>query len=182
MSPAPATPSMTTPELAAQLAAFGIGTSYARRHHLRRVREPRRLVSIGPDLYDREQWLAPGAANAWLRLQAAAQVDGIEIQPVSAFRSIAYQCSIIERKLARGLTLAEILAVSAAPGYSEHHTGRALDVTTPGSEVLEESFEASAAYAWLSRHAAHFGFALSYPRGNRHGVIYEPWHWCWRRA
>ena len=27
--------------------------------------------------------------------------------------------------------------------------------------------------------AGDFGFALSYPRGNRHGIAYEPWHWCW---
>ena len=25
-----------------------------------------------------------------------------------------------------------------------------------------------------------FGFHLSYPRDNPHGIAYEPWHWCWR--
>jgi D-alanyl-D-alanine carboxypeptidase len=23
---------------------------------------------------------------------------------------------------------------------------------------------------------------MSYPRGNPHGIVYEPWHWCWNPA
>ena len=44
---------------------------------------------------------------------------------------------------------------------------------------VEEEFERSPAFAWLKRHASRFGFRLSYPRRNRHGMAYEPWHWCW---
>ena len=73
----------------------------------------------------------------------------------------------------------EILEVSAAPGYSEHHSGRAIDLTAPGYAALEEEFENSPSFAWLRRNARRFGFALSYPRKNRHGIAYEPWHWCW---
>src|SRR5579875_1789940 len=108
--------------------------------------------------------------------------DGIDLQVVSAFRSIEYQLGILERKLARGQTIDEILRVSAAPGYSEHHSGRAVDLTTPGFAALEEDFERSPAFAWLMRNASPFGFALSYPRGNPHGIAYEPWHWCWHPA
>ena len=25
-----------------------------------------------------------------------------------------------------------------------------------------------------------YGFVMSYPRDNPHGIVYEPWHWCWR--
>ncbi len=99
---------------------------------------------------------------------------------MSAYRSADYQLGIVRRKRTRGLTMAEILRVSAAPGYSEHHSGRAIDLTTPGYAPLEEAFERSAAFAWLrKRHASRFGFRLSYPRRNRHGISYEPWHWCW---
>ena len=122
-----------------------------------------------------------GTAAAWQRMQHAAASDGIELQVVSAWRSVDYQCGIVERKLARGQRIDQILAVSAAPGYSEHHSGRALDLTTPGFEPLEEEFENSLAFAWLCRNAAHFRFALSYPRDNPHGIAYEPWHWCWHR-
>ena len=72
----------------------------------------------------------------------------------------------------------QILRVSAAPGYSEHHSGRAVDVTTPGCAPLTGEFESTAAFAWLAAHARDFGFVLTYPRDNRYGVIYEPWHWC----
>jgi len=74
-----------------------------------------------------------------------------------------------------------ILAVSAAPSYSEHHSEHAIDITSPGYAALEEEFERSPAFAWLQRRAGEFGFTLSYPRGNRHGIAYEPWHWCWSR-
>ena len=146
---------------------------------LRIVREPRELASIGFDIHDREQWLAPRAAHAFARMRAGARDEGIELQVVSAFRSARYQLGILARKRERGQSMDEILRVSAAPGYSEHHSGRALDLTTPGFAALEEEFERSPAFAWLRRRAAEFGFALSYPRGNAHGIAYEPWHWCW---
>lgn len=115
-------------------------------------------------------------------MRSAAANDGIELQVVSAFRSASYQLLIIERKLERGQSMDEILRVSAAPGYSEHHSGRVVDVTCPGFAALEEEFENSPAFAWLQHEAAAFGFALSYPRNNIHDIAYEPWHWCWRRA
>jgi len=138
------------------------------------------LVSIGPDIYERDQRMAPGAANAWRLMVAAAAGDDIPLQAVSAYRSVDYQAGIVRRKLEKGASINEILQVSAAPGYSEHHTGRAIDITTPGFAVLEEEFETSAAFRWLNLHAADFGFSLSFPRGNPHGVAYEPWHWAWK--
>jgi len=162
--------------------ALGIPRDYGTCHKLRIVREPRELSSIGNDINGRAQWLAPRAARAWTRMSKAAAEKGIELQIVSAFRSATYQLGIIERKLERGLTMDEILKVSAAPGFSEHHSGRVVDITCTGFAALEEEFENSPAFAWLQREAARFGFALSYPRNNSHGIAYEPWHWCWRRG
>ncbi len=159
--------------------ALGVPRGYARMHGLKRVHEPRRLAFIGHDIEDRPQWLIPRAAHAWAQMRAAAARDGVELQVVSAFRGVEYQLGILKRKLERGLSIEKILRVSAAPGYSEHHSGRALDLATPGFAVLEEEFERSAAFAWLSTNAQSHGFRLSYPRGNGHGIAYEPWHWCW---
>jgi D-alanyl-D-alanine carboxypeptidase len=159
--------------------ALGVPRDYGRSRGLRIQREPSHLVPIGPDIHDRVQWLQPRAARALARMREAAARDGVTLPIVSAFRSIEYQLGIVERKLARGLTIGEILRVSAAPGYSEHHTGRCVDFTAPSFTPLEEEFEQSPAFAWLHRHAANYQFALSYPRGNRHGIAYEPWHWCW---
>ena len=166
-------------ELLAEAGALGVPRDYGRSRGLRRVREARALEPIGSDAHGRDQWLIPRAARAWQRMRAGAAAGGIELHVVSAFRSIAYQLDLIRRKLAQDQSIEQILSVSAAPGYSEHHSGRALDLTTPGFAALEEEFERSAAFAWLSANAAHFGFRMSYPRGNRHGIVYEPWHWCW---
>lgn len=159
--------------------ALGVPRDYGRVRKLRMQREPAQLVPIGPDIHGRTQWLQPRAARALARMREAATTAGTELQIVSAFRSIEYQLGIIERKRARGLGMDEILRVSAAPGYSEHHSGRCVDFATPGFTALEEEFERSPAFRWLQRNATGYGFTLSYSRGNVHGIAYEPWHWCW---
>ena len=113
-------------------------------------------------------------------LREAALRDDVLLEAISGYRSHAYQLGIFERKRARGLGVDDILAVNAAPGYSEHHSGRALDIGTPGEPAAEESFEQTAAYTWLAANAPAFGFTMSYPRDNPHGIVYEPWHWCWQ--
>lgn len=167
--------------LLARAREIGVPADYGRERRLRQIAEPRALRFVGFDIHERPQWLASRAAAAWLRMRQAAAAGQVELQLVSAFRSVEYQAGLIERKIARGLDMAQILAVSAAPGYSEHHSGRAVDITTPGFAALEEEFEQSPAFRWLAHHAAAFGFALSFPRGNPHRIAYEPWHWCWRR-
>ena len=139
-------------------------------------------VDAGFDRYRRPLWLRADAARAWLAMQAAALGEGIVLEAISGYRSHDYQLGIFERKLARGLHVDEILNVNAAPGYSEHHSGLALDIGTPGEPPAEESFEATQAFDWLSRHAAAHGFVMSYPRDNPHGIVYEPWHWRFQPA
>lgn len=158
---------------------LGIPSVYAQQHRLPLQLEARSLTDIGTDIYQRGQRLIPPAAAAWRAMRNSAAGDGVEIQLVSAYRSVTYQESIIRRKLEQGGSIDEILRVSAAPGYSEHHSGRALDLTTPGCAVLEEEFERTEAFAWLTESAAEFSFSLSYPRENPFNVIYEPWHWAW---
>jgi D-alanyl-D-alanine carboxypeptidase len=99
---------------------------------------------------------------------------------VSGFRGIDYQARLIRKKINAGQVLSDILTVSAAPGYSEHHTGRAVDIATPGSRPLTEEFEGSEAFRWLSENGGHYGFSMTYPRENSYGFVYEPWHWSHR--
>lgn len=179
--PARCTGAVQRRALLARAFALGVPRDYASRGGLRLQREPARLACIGEDIHGRLQWLQPRAAGALARMRSAADRDGVVLQIVSAFRSIEYQLGIIERKLAHGIPIDDVLHVSAAPGYSEHHSGRCVDVTTPGCVALEQEFERSPAFAWLVANAARFHFALSYPRGNPHGIAYEPWHWCWHR-
>ena len=166
--------------VARTLAKLGIPASYGSERGLPFYAEAKQLVSVGTDIYGRDRQLAPYAALRWAELVAAAHRDGITVQLVSAFRGLEYQRQIFERKLAAGTSLAQILEVNVPPGYSEHHTGRAVDVTAPGCPPLSEEFEATAAFEWLARQAHRFGFAMTYPRGNPFRVAYEPWHWAVR--
>jgi D-alanyl-D-alanine carboxypeptidase len=135
------------------------------------------LASIGLDMFGREQWLERRAASEWQNMIATAKHDGVVLMAISGFRSFDYQRKIIERKLAAGLTVEQIICVSALPGFSEHHTGRAIDVGTPSSPPVSEEFEQTPAFEWLTRRGQDFKFRMTYPRGNEFGVIYEPWHW-----
>lgn len=161
------------------LETLGIPLDYGRRHRLMLTPESRELATIGNDIAGREQLMQPEAGLAWYRLRSAAADDEVDLQVVSAFRSVDYQAGIIRSKLAAGQPMEQILAVSAAPGFSEHHTGRALDLTCPGCPTLEGAFESTAAFEWLLEHAGAYGFRLSYPRNNRHRIAFEPWHWAW---
>ncbi len=175
---------MKTPADEQRIAAIhkelGIPPRFAHERALSLHLEPARLVSIGPDLFGRPQRLTPVAAARWHALRQAARAEGIELWVVSAFRSIDYQYELIRRKLEQGQDITQILAVNAPPGYSEHHSGRALDLTTPGCPPLTEEFEDTPAFAWLVRRADEFDFLLTYPRENAQGFIYEPWHWALR--
>jgi D-alanyl-D-alanine carboxypeptidase len=135
-------------------------------------------VELGDD--GKEHMLVPAAASAWHRLSAAARSDGVSIRIVSAFRSVERQAEIVRGKLSRGLSLESILCVSAPPGYSEHHSGRALDVTTDDVLPLELEFEHTAAFRWLTENAPRYGYFLSFPPRNPFGYAYEPWHWCFK--
>ena len=163
--------------IATLLRELRIPENHVARHHLVLTAEAAVLESVGSDTQGRPALLAPEPARAWAALRDAAARDGVALQIVSAFRSVEYQREIFRRKRAQGQRLETILAVNVPPGYSEHHTGRALDLTVAGVEPLQESFERTPAFAWLARHAARYGFSLSFPRGNPQGVAYEPWHW-----
>lgn len=162
------------------LEQLGISSHYGRERRLKLQAECHELATIGEDVFGREQMMLPEAAMAWYAMRNAAESDGIDLQIASAFRTVDYQFGIVKRKKESGQSMNEILSVTAAPGYSEHHTGRAIDITTPGSKALEEDFESTEAFEWLTESADQFGFTMSYPRNNRHGLMYEPWHWAWR--
>ncbi len=136
------------------------------------------LVDVGPNLVGNMQRLRVDAAAHWRQMVAAAAADDICLLIVSGFRDGEYQAGLIRRKLEAGQEISEILTVNAAPGFSQHHSGCAVDIATPGSRPLTEEFEESAAFAWLGQRAGEFGFSMTYPRGNAYGFIYEPWHWA----
>lgn len=159
---------------------LGIPEAYLSDSQLPLCAEPGTLVATEPDYYDRPQRLQADAFQAWTAMKKAAADAGVFLHLISAFRDLEYQRDLIVRKLDQGQSIDAILRVNAAPGFSEHHTGRAIDIGTPGCDALVEEFENTAAFQWLSESAEGFGFSLSYPRGNSFGISYEPWHWCYK--
>lgn len=119
------------------------------------------------------------AATALHHLIFQSRSIGITIIPISGFRTIAYQESLFRRAVAKYGSEDTAVRWVARPGHSEHHTGLAIDLgdeENPAGD-LETPFEQTRAFHWLQDNAAQFGFELSYPRNNQHGVNYEPWHW-----
>jgi D-alanyl-D-alanine carboxypeptidase len=158
---------------------LGITTEHLQANRLLLCEEPplHDLEIVAIDFEGKPFVLKSATAKAWREMAAVALADGITLQPFSGFRSYLHQKRLIERHLTNGRDLKDILTHIAIPGYSEHHSGRAIDIYSDNHSVLEEEFEKTPAFAWLIKNAGRFHFRLSYPRDNSFGIIYEPWHW-----
>jgi zinc D-Ala-D-Ala carboxypeptidase len=175
VSPSPVAPASTTSRNAP--------LPQARYGHLPYAEaEQDRLVNIGTygeGEYKRTEYLDRDAAAALDQMIADARAAGVTIIPISGFRSVEQQQKLFERQIQRQGSEAAAATLSAPPGYSEHHSGYALDVgdgTRPKTDVKFE-FEETSAYQWMVANAKRYGFELSYPRDNVQGVSFEPWHW-----
>ncbi len=116
----------------------------------------------------------PSTRDAFVKMAEAAKKDSVELIADSGFRSLSYQRKIIRDRMATGKTFREVLLSVAPPGYSEHHTGRALDLAP--SEI---TFASSKIYRWLKLNASRFGFYETMPKRPDHDGFWEPWHWSW---
>jgi zinc D-Ala-D-Ala carboxypeptidase len=145
-------------------------------HHFRYAEAPAsQLASIGGGLRLRRP-----AAQKFQLMLGAAQAAGVNINTISAFRSVSEQQRLFfDVKAERAQAASKRAEVSAPPNYSEHHTGYAVDLgdnATPAAN-LNESFDQTAAFKWLAANAARYSFELSFRQNNTQGVSYEPWHW-----
>jgi len=118
------------------------------------------------------------AASALETMFEAAEVDGIYLAGVSAYRSHSTQTALFNRYVERdGLEKAK--TYSAEPGTSEHETGLAIDVSgSDGKCAAQDCFGETVEAVWLENNAAKFGFIIRYPEGKQDitGYKYEPWH------
>lgn len=167
-----------TDEIISLHRALGIPPTYATQRGLPFCEEAINLVVADRDPEGELIQLVPEAARRWRLMKLAALDDGIILWAESGFRSMARQAELIRCELDDRHSVEQVLTWVAAPGYSEHHTGRAIDITSPDCYPDTLAFGTTDAFAWLSRYANGYGFYLSYPPDNPFGVIYEPWHWC----
>ncbi|MBD2328998.1 M15 family metallopeptidase [Alkalinema sp. FACHB-956] len=143
--------------------------------------DPSRLVNAGKfvrENYERSELLDQEAYEAFQQMKAAAASQGVYLMIISGFRSITDQAALFERQIARRGSESEAARSSAPPGYSEHHTGYALDIADQQSDTdLKVAFQETAAYQWLVTNAYKYQFEQSFPLNNRQGINFEPWHW-----
>lgn len=115
------------------------------------------------------------------RLLEAARKDGIHMRTATAFRSVEEQRRLFEAGAKKkNISQKSYGWWTAPPGFSEHHTGLAVDFVEVGNSKADftpELFRKTAAFAWLKVRASQFGFELSFPENNGLRVAFEPWHW-----
>lgn len=148
------------------------------RGYRRRAEPDRPLVAVGSSL------LQPEAAAGWETLRVAASAAGHNISVISGYRRVTTQAGFLRARIGNGsdASIGRALRTVAAPGYSKHHTGYAIDVRSSTAEGFD--FRNSSAYAWLAAddfaNAKAHGWIPSYPEGSTQGgPVPEPWEFVW---
>ena len=117
------------------------------------------------------------AAEKYLQMRRYLLSLGIHVEALSGYRLQETQ-ERIWNKTATEYGEAYAERYVAKPGYSEHQTGLALDVSlydTWGNQVEDDDAEA---YGKMFPYLHEFGFILRYPKGKEDvtGYPFEPWH------
>jgi len=138
------------------------------------VADPTTLVRI-PEQFCFEQfriYVRPVVRDAFVLMAEAAAADSVDLIADSGFRSATFQARIISRRMEEGDTFERLIRFVAPPGYSQHETGRALDLVPS-----EARFVYTPVYEWLKENAAEFGFVESLPEDTSGFAARESWHW-----
>ena len=106
--------------------------------------------------------LAKEAAEAMETWAAGGRAMGVPFYAVSSYRSYDAQSSLYDTYVFNhGQEQAD--RESARPGFSEHQTGLAVDITMTGEE--DKDFNETSAYVWVSNNCMDYGWILRYPEG-----------------
>lgn len=137
------------------------------------------LVQV-PVEYVNQPYLRQVASDAVVAMFATftAESGGLQMQSQSAYRSYGTQQDVYAGWVS-SLGQAGADLTSARPGFSEHQTGLAIDVSAlPADCSLDQCFANTAQGQWLAANSWRFGFIVRYPAGKTPitGYEYEPWH------
>ncbi|WP_455543670.1 M15 family metallopeptidase [Intestinibacter sp.] len=126
--------------------------------------------------YKNNQKLFNEATKAFNNMKKDAEKDGMSLNIISRYRSYDVQNWIYEKYKQQ---YSNIDTFSAKPGYSEHQTGLAFDLSEKPKTSVRDAFEFTEEYKWLRKNAYKYGFILRYPKGksNITGYKFEPWHY-----
>lgn len=157
---------------------------------------PKDLVAIKGQYYTTQNnekvyldttFLPPTAYDAYCAMSKTMEKD-IGKPPLIkyGYRSPAYQAfTFLYWFVARNYNIQQALKIAALPAYSEHcdPDAQAVDlITNTGiTYECEVGFDETEEYEWLSSNAEKYNFYLSYPKNNKLGIMFEPWHWRYSR-
>lgn len=107
----------------------------------------------------------------------AATVAGVPLGLTSSYRSYSDQVVTYSNWVRVNGSYAAADTVSARPGYSEHQTGLAIDLSCGGLSL--DKFTGSSCHTWLTENGATYGFVQRYQPGFESitGYSAESWHW-----
>jgi zinc D-Ala-D-Ala carboxypeptidase len=116
------------------------------------------------------------AALAYDHMCEAITKDGIGLSQWTAYRSYSFQKGIYDNYL-KHYSQAYTDTFAARPGFSEHQTGLAVDVSSTNETF--STFEETESYTWLKQNAYKYGFIIRYPKGKEDitGYKFESWHY-----
>ena len=113
---------------------------------------------------------------SFVKMAGDAKKQGYNIRAISTYRTYEYQDNLYNKYAAMdGVYKAD--TYSARPGFSEHHTGLAMDIDN--IETSYTDFDKTKEFIWMQENAYKYGFILRYPEDKEDitGYIYEPWHY-----
>lgn len=116
------------------------------------------------------------AYEAYKLMQKKMMEENLKIRIISAYRTYDYQENLYNNYLKKEKQ-SIVDTYSARPGYSEHHTGLAIDVDN--GQLGYNKFYLTKEFQWMQDNAHKYGFILRYPKDKEEitGYSYEPWHY-----
>ena len=78
---------------------LGIAIDFGIKKKLPFYKDAKDLISIGPNIFGKEQYLSKKTAILWMQLVGSASKDNVSILSISGYRSFAYQEELINNKL-----------------------------------------------------------------------------------
>ncbi len=123
------------------------------------------------------------ALKEFKKLREALLKENVDIELDSIYRSVKEQQNLWDEWSKDPKKGPEyVKKFVAVPGYSEHHTGLAIDVCLKkNGKIIADNDEMIAEkkiFAKVHKKLADYGFILRYPEGKKEitGYEYEPWH------
>ncbi len=145
-------------------------------HYVDQNFEPDNLVSMSG--YG-NGYLVKDAHDAYVELYNAAKADGMNLIITTSYRGYGFQSTLYNNYVRQdGQESAD--TYSARPGYSEHHTGLAVDLSTPNLTNAFIEFVYTDEYKWMKENSYKYGFIQRYTDENQYITGYQPEAWHFR--